>query len=136
MQTGGDAQALRFYQVLADATLFLLLEQEAEGDRINPKVFDLEDGPVVLAYDSDDRLAVMGQGPLPYAALPGRIIAQHLAGQGVALGLNFGSGAPSEVMLPPEAMRWLAEMLDSQPVQLEAQPEAFFAPQGLSLIHI
>ena len=111
-------------------------------DSINPKVFDLEDGPVVLAYDSDDRLAVMGTGPLPYAALPGRIIAQHLAGQGVALGLNFGSGAPSEVMLPPEAMRWLAEMLDSQPVQLEAQPEAFFAPQGLpaalslSLIHI
>ncbi len=131
MQAGGDAAALRFYQVLADATLFLLLEHEAAGDRINPKVFDLEDGPVVLAYDSDDRLAVMGQGPVPYAALPGRIIAQHLAGQGVALGLNFGSGAPSEVMLPPEAMRWLADMLDNAPTQLEAQPEAFFAPQGL-----
>ena len=135
MQQGGDAEALRFYQVLADATLYLLLEREAEGERIHPKVFDLADGPVILAYDSEERLTAMGQGQsdggLPYAALPGRIVAQHLAGQGVALGLNFGSGAPSEVMLPPEAMGWLAEMLETVPEQLQAQPEAFFAPQGL-----
>ena len=131
MQAGGDAEALRFYQILADATLYLLLEREAEGERIHPRVFDLEGGPVLLAYDSEERLAAMGAGPVPYAALPGRIVAQHLAGQGVALGLNFGSGAASEVMLPPEAMGWLAEMLDRVPETLEAQPEAFFAPQGL-----
>lgn len=136
MQAGGDAEALRFYQILADATLYLLLDHEAEGERINPRVFDLEDGPVLLAYDTEERLAALGQGPqpdaaLPYAALPGRIIAQHLAGQGVALGLNFGSGAPSEVMLPPEAMGWLAEMLETAPESVEALPEAFFSPQGL-----
>ena len=131
MQAGGDAEALRFYQILADATLYLLLEREAEGERINPRVFDLEDGPVLLAYDSEERLAAMGAGPVPYAALPGRIVAQHLAGQGVALGLNFGSGAASEVMLPPEAMGWLAEMLEVEPEAVQAQPEAFFAPQGL-----
>lgn len=131
MQAGGDGAALRFYQILADATLYVLLEREAEGERINPKVFDLEDGPVLLAYDSEERLAIMGQGPLPYAALPGRIIAQHLAGQGVALGLNFGSGAASEVMLPPEAMGWLSDMLGAVPEAVEARPQAFFAPQGL-----
>ncbi len=131
MQAGGDAEALRFYQILADATLYLLLDREAEGERINPKVFDLADGPVVLAYDSEDRLTAMGQGPVPYAALPGRIIAQHLAGQGVALGLNFGAGVASEVMLPPQAMGWLAEMLSTRPEAVEAKPEAFFAPQGL-----
>ena len=51
MAQGSEAEGLRFYQMLADATLFLLLEHEAEGERINPRVFDLPDGPVLLAYD-------------------------------------------------------------------------------------
>ena len=53
MRTGGEAEALTFYRLLADATLFLLLEREAEGERIQPRVFDLEDGPVLLAVDAE-----------------------------------------------------------------------------------
>ena len=131
MQAGDDAAGLRFYRLLADATLFLLLEREAEGARVDPRVFDLPDGPVLLAYDSEERLSAMGQGPLPYAALPGRLIAQQMLGQGLSLGLNFGTGAASEVLLPPEALRWLCEMLEAEPVQIEAVPAQFYAPQGL-----
>ncbi len=132
MLHGDEADARHFYRLLADATLYLLLEEEPEGERINPRVFDLEAGPVLLAYDLEERLAVLGQGgALPYAALPGRIIAQHLTGQGLSLGLNFGSGAPSEIMLPPEALTWLAEMLETAPVAVEARPEAFDPPTGL-----
>ncbi|GAB1481084.1 SseB family protein [Paracoccaceae bacterium] len=131
MRTGGEAEALAFYRLLADATLFLLLEREAEGERIQPRIFDLEDGPVLLAFDAEERLAVLGDAPLPYAALPGRIVAQHLAGQGVSLGLNFGTGAPSEVMLPPESMGFIAERLGADPQAMEAKVEAFVPPQGL-----
>jgi len=131
MADGDEAAGLRFYRLLADATLFLLLEREAEGERVDPRVFDLPDGPVLLAYDSEDRLAALGDGPLPYAALPGRVIAQQMVGQGLSLGLNFGTGAASETLLPPEALRWLAEMLDSAPAEVEAKPQQFFAPQGL-----
>lgn len=131
MAGGGEAALLRFYQILADATLFILLEREAEGERVDPKIFDLPDGPVLLAFDSEDRLAAWGQGPLPYAALPGRIIAQHLTGTGVSLGLNFGSNAASETLLPPEAMRWLSEMLEARPAEMQATPARFFAPQGV-----
>lgn len=136
MTGGDDAAGLRFYRSLADATLFLLLEREAEGDQVAPRVFDLADGPVILAYDSEERLAVMGDAPLPYAALPGRVVAQLLAGQSqtgqaVSLGLNFGSGAASETLLPPEAMVWLAEMLEAVPDAVEATPQQFYAPQGL-----
>ena len=131
MQADDEAAGLRFYRLLADATLFLLLEREAEGERVDPRVFDLPDGPVLLAYDSEDRLAVMGDGPLPYAALPGRLIAQQMLGQGLSLGLNFGTGAASEVLLPPEALRWLCDMLDAAPVEVEATPAQFFAPKGL-----
>ncbi|OYU39184.1 MAG: hypothetical protein CFE33_12265 [Pseudorhodobacter sp. PARRP1] len=131
MQAGDAAAGLRFYRLLADATLFLLLEREAEGSRVDPRVFELDDGPVLLAFDSEDRLAVMGDGPLPYAALPGRLIAQQMLGQGLSLGLNFGTGAASEALLPPDALRWLCEMLDASPAEVEAVPAQFFAPQGL-----
>jgi len=127
-----EAAALRFYRVLADAPLLMLLEREASGGRVDPRVFDLEAGPVLLAFDRAERLAAMGQGPLPYAELPGRVIAQQLAGQGVSLGLNFGSGAASETMLPPEALDWLAQMTDTAPPQeVEARPESFFTPRDL-----
>lgn len=128
---GDQGAQLRFYHALADAGLFLLLEREPEGERIAPRVFDLEDGPVILAFDSEERLASLGQGPVPYAVLPGRIIAQHLSGQGVSLGVNLGTGAPSETLLPPEALRWLAETLDNAPEAAEARPDSFHAPGAL-----
>ena len=127
-----DQSAARtFYRIFADATVLLLLDHEPTGERINPRVFDLADGPVVLAFDTDERLAGFGDGPLPYAALPGRIVAQHLAGQGVSLGLNLGTGAASEVILPPTALQWLADMLDTTPDQVQATPVAFYPPRGL-----
>lgn len=126
-----DAGALRFYQLLADTPLLLVLDEVAQGARINPRVFDLEDGPVLLAFDTQDRLAALGLGPLPYAELPGRVIAQQLAGKGVALGLNFGCDAASQTMLAPEALSWLAEMVADAPQTLEARPESFFTPRDL-----
>jgi hypothetical protein len=131
-EAGGDeAAGLRFYRLLADATLFLLLSREAEGERIEPRVFDLADGPVVLAFDLEERLTAMGEGPLPYAALPGRVIAQQMLGQGLSLGLNFGCNAASEVLLGPEALRWLCEMLDETPVEMQAVPVQFYPALGL-----
>ena len=131
MAAGDEAAARQFYRIFADATVLLLLDHEPTGERINPRVFDLADGAVVLCFDTDDRLAGFGDGPLPYAALPGRLIAQHLAGQGVSLGLNLGTGAASEVILPQGALQWLADMLDAAPDQVQATPVAFYPPRGL-----
>ena len=131
MAAGDEAASRQFYRVFADATVLLLLDHEPTGERINPRVFDLADGPVVLCFDTDERLASFGNGPLPYAALPGRIIAQHLAGQGVSLGLNLGSGAASETLLAPDALQWLADMLQASPEDVQATPQAFYPPRGL-----
>lgn len=131
MEGGDDAAALQFYHTLADTLLFVLLEQEAAGAKVEPRVFDLPDGPVLLAFDTEERLADFGQEVLDYAALPGRVVAQQLAGQGIALGLNFGSGAPSETLLPPEAMEWLAEMLSGAPGEVAARAERFGGVQGV-----
>lgn len=115
-----DRLALQFYKTLSQSTLFLLLQAEPEGADISPMVFDLPSGRVVLAFDSEDRLGAwaqeVGQGALPYAALPGRVLAELIAGQeGLALGLNFGAGTASEMVLPDQAMTWLVSMLDVAP---------------------
>lgn len=125
-----DALRLRFYERLADGEMVLLLEREAVGEMLEPRVFDLEGGPVVLVFDREERLAEFSGGIAPYAALPGRVIAGMLKGQGIGLGVNLGV-APSSMLLPAEAMDWLALALEAGPEEAEARPERFFAPKGL-----
>jgi hypothetical protein len=122
-----EALRLRFFERLADGEMVILLEREAVGESLEPKVFDLEDGPVVLVFDREERLASFTGGIAPYAALPGRVIAGLLKGQGIGLGVNLGV-APSSMLLPPEAMDWLAETLDEVPQELEAVAEQFLPP--------
>lgn len=134
LTVSADAEAL-FYRGLLDAVLFVLLESEARDETLVPRVFQLEDGPVILAFDSEERLASLDAGPVPYAALPGRVIVAQMAGQGLGLGLNLGTGAGSEMLLPPDALDWLAQHLGQSPHRVTALPEQFHAarlPQQLS----
>ncbi|MBC7737013.1 MAG: SseB family protein [Candidatus Saccharibacteria bacterium] len=126
----GEAEGLAFYRALADAELLMVLEEEARGEVIRPRVFDLSDGPMLLVFDSEERLGGFGTGPVPYAALPGRVIAAQMVGQGLSLGLNLGTGAASAMLLPPDALDWLIEMLDQRPAeQVQAQITRFEAPK-------
>lgn len=125
-----DAPRLRFYERLADSEMFLLLEAEATDDTIAPRVFGLEEGPVVLLFDSEARLADFTGAPAPYAALPGRVVIRQLAGQGIGIGLNLGV-APSAFVLAAEAVNWLADMIDRVPSEVSAVPRSFSAPGGL-----
>ena len=129
MEADPENEALRLavYDRLADAELFLLLESEPEDEDITPQIFETEEGEFVLAFDLEERLAEFTGEPAPYAALPGRVIAQHLAGEGIGLGVNLGV-ADSAMLLPPEAMDWLADTLTHAPEASEGRPVAFDAP--------
>ncbi len=122
-----EALRLRFYERLADGEMILLLERETTGAAVEPRIFDVEGGPVVLVFDREERLAAFTGGIAPYAALPGRVIAGMLKGQGIGLGVNLGV-APSSMLLPAEAMDWLAMALEGGPEAAEAVPERFVAP--------
>ena len=125
-----DAARLRFYERLADCELYLLLTEEAVGDNITPEVFDLGDASFVLVFDRDERLAQFVGKPAPYAALSGRVIAGLLAEQGIGLGVNL-EVAPSSILIPPEAVTWLAGTLGNAPAEAEARIEALAPPRGL-----
>ena len=132
---GNEALRLRFFERLADGEMVLLLAREAVGDTLEPRIFDLEDGPVVLVFDREERLASFTGGIAPYAALPGRLIAGLLKGRGIGMGVNLGV-APSSMLLPPAAMDWLAETLEGGPVEVEALPSDFLPPTVPETVNI
>lgn len=125
-----EGARLAYYAALADGMLYLMLEEEAAGGAIRPVVVEMEEGAVVLAYDSEDRLAAATDTPVPYAELPGRVIAAQLAGQGVALGINLGV-EQAEFLVAPEALVWLSQTLAHGPQDVSARPVSFAAPKGL-----
>lgn len=126
-----DMQArLRFYDRLAASELFVLLEAEAEGDRIAPRVFETESGALVLGFDREDRLSDFAGTAVPYAALSGRTLAGLLASAGLGLALNPEVAVSSHVM-PPDAMAWLAETVSGAPQELEARPVRVDPPKGV-----
>jgi hypothetical protein len=125
-----DAQRLRFYERLADTEVFLLLASEPDGDQIEPEIFDIADGRFVLIFDREERLAEFVGRPVPYAGIPGRGLVGMLAGQGIGLGLNL-QVAPSELLIPAEAVDWLVATLENKPEESEARLSEVSAPNGL-----
>jgi len=125
-----DAPRAAFYAQLLTTELYLLLESEPEGDDITPQSFELPQGVTVLAFDREDRLAAFAGGPAPYAAVSGRTLAELLAPAGIGLGLNLDV-ALSSILLPTEAMAWLAEQSTTPEEAAEARITELRAPQGL-----
>lgn len=131
MDAAPDDTALRlaWFDRLAASEMYLLLEEEAQGDRIRPKVFAVEGADLVLAFDREERLAGFAGEVAPYAALSGRNLAQMLSGAGLGLAVNLGTGA--ETVLEREAMEWLTGTLAQAPEVVEDVPEEIMAPDGL-----
>ncbi|MDF0596909.1 SseB family protein [Psychromarinibacter halotolerans] len=127
---GDDAVRLRFYERLADAELVLLLAKDADGDNVEPELFEVQGGRFVLAFDSEQRLADFVGRTAPYAALSGRALAGMLAGQGIGLGLNL-EVAPSSILIPDAAVDWLAETLGRRPAEVAEHPEDIARPEGV-----
>jgi hypothetical protein len=125
-----DPARLRFFERVADAELFVLLASEANNACPQPEIFRLEGGDVALAFDREDRLTDFVGRAAPYAGLSGRGLVAMLVGQEVGLGLNLG--APSQILLPSDALTWLAGVLAESPVQAEGRVQDVAPPAVLS----
>lgn len=123
-----DSARLRFYDRLAQSELFLMLTGEPEADAISPEIFDLGDARFVLGFDREDRLSGFAGRVVPYAALSGRALATMLSGQGIGLALNL-EVAPSQILLPPEALTWLVDTLGTGPQEAQARPAELRTPR-------
>ncbi|WP_179380511.1 SseB family protein [Jannaschia marina] len=126
--SGGDSARLTFFERLAEAELHLLLE-EAEGDTITPRLFEVEGARYALAFDLPERLTAFA-GAAPTATLSGRRLAGMLAAEGLGLGLNL-EDAPSAQLLEPASIAWLSETLSHAPDETEHRIEAVAPPGAL-----
>jgi hypothetical protein len=126
---GTDAARLRWFDRLVASELFLLLEAEAEGDTVRPRVFEVEDGSFRLRLRPGGTPVGLRWDAAPYASLSGRALSGMLAGQGLGLAVNLGTGA--EMLLDPDAVDWLAEMLATRPDEVEEAPAEIAAPGAL-----
>jgi hypothetical protein len=126
-----DRHRLRFYQHLADSPLFLLLEQEATEAAISPKILAVDGQDYVLGFDTEARLGDFIQQEAAFATVTGRDLAQMLTGKNIGLGLNL-SVAPSAILIPPEALDWLLEVLANPGAEVQDRPISFHAPANLS----
>ncbi len=133
MEAAPENEAARraFYAELAAAELFVLLEEEAAGGSVTPKTLPVDGADYVLAFDREERLARFAGGVAPLAALSGRALAGMLAGQGLGLALNLDV-APSAILLPGDAVAWMAGLLAPEPDEQEARIRAFHAPDGVA----
>lgn len=123
------SKRLAFFARLAEAELFLLLDRTPVGEAIHPRVFETDEGRFLVVFDTEERLADFA-GSAPYAALSGRRLAGMAAGQELGFALN-PDVAPSEFLMPPGALDWLAETLKDAPATAEARPEEVSLPVGL-----
>lgn len=121
------AARLRFYQCLADEELFLLLAGEAGEDSVEPALVEVDGARCIVAFDREERLADFAERSAPYAALPGRGLVAMLEGQGLGIALN-PEVAPSQILLPAEAVDWLAQTLAPGPEGGEARARELRAP--------
>lgn len=132
MAAAGEADGtarLAWFDRLAASELFVLLEAEAEGERVRPRVFPVDGTTFVCAFDREERLSAFAGASAPYVALSGRALAGMLAGQRLGLAVNLGS--PSETLLDADALDWLAGMLANSPDEVTETPDEIAPPGGL-----
>ncbi|WBU62937.1 SseB family protein [Paracoccus aerodenitrificans] len=121
-----DAARARVLNRLADTEIFVALEAEPVEDRITLRLFDLAEGQMAIASDAEDRLAGFFGAAIAYAAMPGRVLAAMLAEENLTLMVN--PGAPSEMLLEPATLRWLAEILSTSLDEEQSGPARLSAP--------
>ncbi|MBV1902356.1 MAG: SseB family protein [Marinosulfonomonas sp.] len=122
---------LRFYERMADTELCVLLEEESDLETLSPKILTAEGAQFCLVFDTEERLAEFATGTVPYAALSGRSLVNMLAGQDVGLGVNLDV-APSSILIPPDALAWLRDMLSEKAQEATDLPVKLAAPVDLS----
>lgn len=120
---------LAWFDRLAASEMFLLLESEAVGEQITPKVFTVEGADLVVAFDREERLAAFAGDVAPFVGMSGRVLAQMLSGPGLGLAVNLGTAF--ETVLEGEAIGWLVGTLAQAPEAVEDRPDEVLPPDGL-----
>lgn len=121
-----DSAMGAFYDALAATTLYMPIDGDPEGDEPQPMALELEGGPTLLVFDTEERLAEFVERPTGYAAAPGRTVIEMAARVGAQIGVNLGP-SPSATLLPADVVAWIAEAL-TMPVEIRDFSKVMLSP--------
>ena len=116
-----DTAGLRFYETFSDANLSVLINAD-----LSMQVFETSQGKIVLAFDTDDRMAEFVSEPTEFMKIPGRELVMRLLGTDTGVGLNLNV-APTSQILTPEILVWLSDLLSVDSTLLQDQAVGFTA---------
>lgn len=114
-----DPARLALFRALATSELLLLLSEPATGENLSPKIFGIDEGNVALVFDNEDRLTQFTGTESDFIGLPGRVLAEMMVENDLAMGINLGQQAAT--ILPPPALKWFVDFLDEGPQEHQAQ---------------
>ena len=120
---------LKYYGVLADTNLFLLLEQEPSNEILEPKFIQLEGNNFALAFDSEENLSEFYGEAAAFAEVTGRVLAKMLLEEKIGLGINLGV-SEGELLLPWEIIEWFVNVLDEAPNLVQITPKKFLRAEA------
>lgn len=112
MITGGEAELVRFYQLLAGSDLLVLLDASDGNEVPEPKVIPVEAGHYVLVFDLKERVTELTGYDAPTSRVTGREVFQLMRGRGIGVAVNMGE-APSAMLIPADAIDWICDTLDA-----------------------
>lgn len=132
---GGEAELWQFYETLAEARIYVLLDSTVKGDTYEPKVFSLKDARYLLAFDVPEQANELTGSKASTSPTLGMDMFKLLRGRDIGLGINMG-GTSSATLISGETIEMICSYYDGdagEPLVSDAdtsQFRALLAPQN------
>lgn len=132
---GGEAELWQFYETLAEARIYVLLDDTIENEKYEPKVFSLKDARYLLAFDVPEQADELTGSTAATSPTLGMDVFKLLRGRDIGLGINMG-GTSSATLISGETIDMICAYYEGtagEPLVADAdtsQFRALLAPQG------
>ena len=121
-----DAAGLRFYEAFCDTNLHVLVNAD-----LSLQIFETSQGKLILAFDTEERMAEFVEQPTEFIKMPGRELVTQLKETDIGIGLNLNV-APTSQILTPEILDWVSALLSVDSTLMVDQVAGFSADCQLS----
>lgn len=132
---GGEAELWQFYETLAEARIYVLLDDKIVSETYEPKVFSLKEAQYLLAFDVPEQADELTGSTAATSPTLGMDLFKLLRGRDIGLGINMG-GTSSATLISGETIDMICDYYDGtagEPLVADAdtsQFRALLAPQN------
>ncbi|MEL6582407.1 MAG: SseB family protein [Pseudomonadota bacterium] len=124
-----DQAQLSLLARVAEAELYLVLDEDADEERVKPTILQTSAGALALAFDREERMVSFTGEATHFVAMSGRRIAEMLVSGDTGLALNVGT--EHETVLDTATLAWMLTQLAGEVDEAEQVIFEVFPPRDL-----